>query len=217
MDVEKVKPKLRGVFHALGFFAALGGLPFLAMSPLEGAQYTAGLVYGASLCLLLGLSALYHRPMWRPRVRAVLKRLDHSGIYVLIAGTYTPMAVLDAHGALAWNLWLMWAAALSGMVVSTVWQAMPRWLKAANYVVLGCSAAPLVFRLLALLGPVRFGLLLTGSALYAVGALVYARRWPNPRPAVFGYHEVFHVLVLAAAGLQFAVMLDVQYAPALGA
>ncbi|MBX7102153.1 MAG: hemolysin III family protein [Myxococcaceae bacterium] len=208
----KVKPRMRGVLHELGFVAALGGLVFLAMSPLKGAQYVAGVVYGICLCALLGISALYHRPMWAPRHRAVLRRFDHAGIYLLIAGTYTPMAVLDAQGELPLNLYVMWGAALFGILVSTVWTSMPRPVKAGNYVVLGLAAAPLVFRLLSLVGFGRVAVLLLGSLVYMLGAVVYARRWPNPRPLTFGYHEVFHALVLVAAGLQYSVVLDLQYA-----
>jgi hemolysin III len=209
----KVKPKLRGVFHFLGFFTALGGCAFLAMAPAEGTQYVAGLVYGGGLCLMLALSALYHRPTWSHRARSLLRRMDHAGVFALIGGTFTPVAVLRAGGR--WDAWVtgMWAACLLGMVLMVVFSHMHRSIRAAIYVTIGLIAAPMLYTMPGLIGWWRVGLLYLGAGIYILGAGVYARRWPNPDPTFFGYHEFFHLMTLAAAGLHFGVVLDLQSRP----
>lgn len=211
--LPKVKPRLRGVFHFLGFFAALGGVAHLAMTPAEGWRYVAGLVYGSSLALMLGLSALYHRPMWSHAARNRLRMADHIGIFFLIAGSYTAMAAYLSPHAATPGLVFMWAGAAAGMVHAVMKSHGNRVVRALVYVVLGLSAAPLVFSLPARLGWGLTGWLLAGSAIYLVGAGVYAKRWPNPRPNLFGYHEVFHVLVLLAAGMHYGVIWCVQQLP----
>jgi hemolysin III len=212
----KVKPQLRGVPHLFGFFGSLAGWLFLALAPTRGIYYASGIVYGSSLVLMFGLSALYHWPMWSHRVRRVLRRLDHCGIFLLIAGTFTPLAVIHARGAIQLTLWVMWISALLGMVFVVVWSHGPRQLRAGIYVLIGFLAAPVVLTLPARIGTGRVALLVFSSALYLMGAVVYARRWPDPKPAVFGYHEVFHVLVILAAAMQYAVVLDLNWSGALG-
>jgi len=204
---SKVKPKLRGVFHFIGFCTALAASTALVLSPLTGEAYLGGVVYAATLTLMLGMSALYHRPMWSYGARRILRRIDHSGIFFLIAGSYTGIWTLTppAHRSNG-LLWAMWISAIVGVVAFVLWTDMPRLLRAATYVVLGLSALPLVFEL-----PVVFGwpttLAVAASAvIYIAGAAVYARRWPNPDPRVFGYHEIFHLMVLLAAGLHFGII-----------
>jgi hemolysin III len=208
---HKVKPALRGVLHQFGFVAALGGLFFLAIAPSEGWQYAAGLIYGLSLCLTLGLSALYHRPSWSAAARERLRRVDHAGIFALIAGTFTPVAVL--HGRGQWDVWptAMWCAAIAGATFVIAFSHAHRGLRAAVYVAIGLLAAPVTWNLTALIGPGRVAFLLGGAGLYILGAAVYAKRWPNPRPHVFGYHECFHALVLVAAAAHYAVVIDLQF------
>ena len=208
---QKVKPRLRGVLHQFGFIAALGGLVFLALSPAPGWQYYAGLIYGASLCFTLGLSTLYHRPTWSPGARERLRRADHAGIFALIAGTFTPVGMLHAHGQ--WDVWLtaMWLAAVAGAAFVIAFSHAHRGLRAAVYVAIGLVTAPVVFSLPGLIGVGRVALLLAGAAVYIAGAAVYARRWPNPNPRVFGYHEFFHALVILAAAAHYAVVLDLQF------
>jgi len=210
-EQEKVKPRLRGVSHVFGFVAAVGGFCFLAMSPAQGLQYVAGLVYGGGLMLMFGLSGLYHRPMWTLRARAVLRRFDHVGIFFLIAGTFTPVATVYAHGRWSGWLTLLWSAAVFGMVFMVVFSHAHRALRAAVYVVMGLLGAPVIFGLPGLIGWGLVGLLLLGAAVYIFGATVYARRWPNPNPAIFGYHEFFHIMVIIAAALHFAAVLQLQY------
>jgi hemolysin III len=207
---EKVKPKFRGISHLLGFIASIGGFVLLATAPATGTQYVAGLIYGFGQSAMLGLSALYHVPTWSPSARAVLRRVDHSGIFLQIAGTFTPVAVLHAHGH--WDVWLtvMWVGGVLGMIFMIGWTHAPRGLRAAVYVVLGLIALPVVADMPAVIGMTRVGVLLVGAAIYILGAVVYARRWPNPNPRVFGYHELFHVMVVVAAALHFVVVLDLQ-------
>ncbi len=207
---RKVKPRLRGVIHFLSFFVSLGGIAELAMSPTTGWRYVSGLVYACSLSLLLGLSALYHRPMWSHTMRARLRLVDHCGIFALIAGSYTPFAALVSPTTWTWGLLVMWLGALGGIAHVFLNNHGNRVLRAAVYVVLGLSTTPLVFTLPAFIGWGRVGLLLAGAVVYIAGAGVYAKRWPNPRPSVFGYHEVFHTLVVIAAALHFSVIWSIQ-------
>ena len=204
---SKVKPKLRGVFHFIGFCTALVASLALVLSPRTGEAYVGGVTYAATLTVMLGLSALYHRPMWSHGARRVLRRIDHSGIFFLIAGSYTAFWTLtpaDHRSTLL--LGIMWSCVAVGVIAFVFWTDMPRVLRAATYVVLGLSSIPLVLQL-----PVVFGWgttlwVIASACIYIAGAAVYARRWPNPDPKVFGYHEIFHLLVLLAAGIHFAII-----------
>jgi hemolysin III len=207
-----VKPRLRGVSHLFAFVAALGGCFFLALAPADGAKHTAGLVFGVSLVLMFGISATYHRPTWSRATYRRIQRFDHAAIYVLIAGTFTPLAVLDA--ANRWSvllLWLMWGAALTGAALVLLGIFAPRGLRAALYVALGTVSFPVLLRLPGSIGWAKVAGLFFGAVLYALGAVVYARKWPNPKPMVFGYHELFHVMVIAAAAMHYAIILDVLW------
>jgi hemolysin III len=210
-EVE-VKPRLRGVSHAFAFVAALAGCFFLALAPAEGVRHLAGMVFGVSLVLMFGISATYHCPNWSPATAQRIQRFDHAAIYGLIAGTFTPVAALDAAGG--WSprlLWVMWAAALTGAGLALLGISGPRGLRSVLYVVLGTVSLPVMLRLPDVIGPARAGWLVFGAVLYALGAGVYARRWPDPRPAIFGYHELFHLMVVAAAAVHYAVILDVLW------
>lgn len=204
---SKVKPKLRGVFHFIGFLVSIAASVALLESPRTGEVYTGGLVYAACLVLMLGISALYHRPMWSYGARRILRRVDHSGIFFMIAGSYTAFWTLTppAHRSNL-LLGLMWGGAIIGVVTFSLWTDMPRVLRAAVYVVLGLSSLPLVYELPAVFGWTTTLTVLASAVIYIVGAMVYARRWPNPDPKVFGYHEIFHLLVLLAASMHFALI-----------
>ncbi|WNG36543.1 hemolysin III [Archangium minus] len=208
---EEAKPRLRGVSHAFAFVAALGGCVFLALAPAEGVRYLAGLVFGVSLVLMFGISATYHCPNWSPAIYRRLQRFDHAAIYALIAGTFTPVAMLDAGGWGPRMLWVMWSAALTGAGLALLGHSGPRGLRSVLYVVLGTVSVPVVPRLPDVIGPARTGWLVFGAVLYALGAGVYARRWPDPYPTVFGYHEIFHLMVISAASVHYAVILDVLW------
>ena len=203
-----VKPRLRGVFHQ---WACAGAVPLgLVLVVVAGTARAriALTVYSASLVALFGVSALYHRINWRSLTkRDWMRRLDHSMIYVLIAGSYTPFAVLVLHGPLAVAILVaVWAGAGLGVVFNLVWRDAPAWLRAALYVGLGWIAVAAMPQLGAAIGLVGLALLGLGGVLYTLGAVVYAVRRPDPAPAVFGYHEVFHILVIAAAAVQYAVI-----------
>jgi hemolysin III len=202
-----VKPRLRGVSHQYAFFVALAAGAALVVLVRGGEARVAVGVYALSLCAMFGASALYHRIDWQPRPRKWLRRLDHSMIFVLVAGTYTPFAVLVLAPALGWTLLgIVWGGAVAGIVLSLVWVDAPRWLSAAIYVALGWVAIIGLPQLWDRAGAMAVALLATGGLLYTIGAVIYARRRPDPVPRVFGYHEVFHVLVIAAAAVHFAAI-----------
>jgi hemolysin III len=202
-----IKPRLRGVLHEYGFFVSLVCGVALILAASDGKARLAVTIYAVAVSGLLGTSALYHRVTWRPRVRRWMRRLDHSMIFVLIAGTYTPVALLALKGSLASTILIvMWAGVLGGVVFKLLWIDAPKWLFAAVYVLLGLVTAAIFGELPAAIGWLGVAGLATGGLLYLVGAVVYASGRPNPWPKVFGYHEVFHALVLAAAALQYAVI-----------
>jgi hemolysin III len=202
-----VKPRLRGVSHQYAFFVAIAAGAGLVVLARGSEARVAVAVYALSLCAMFGASALYHRIDWSPRPRVWLRRLDHSMIYVLVAGTYTPFALLVLAPALGWTiLGIVWAGALAGVVLSVVWIDAPRWLTAVLYVALGWVSVVVLPALWDRAGIMTVALLATGGVLYTTGAVVYARRRPDPSPRVFGYHEVFHVLVIAAATAHFAAV-----------
>jgi hemolysin III len=202
-----VKPRLRGVSHAYAFFASLGCGVALILAASDGRARVAAGIYAVAVSALFGTSALYHTVTWRPRARRWMRRLDHSMIFVLIAGTYTPVALLALHGSLARTILIVvWAGAVAGMVFKLIWIDAPKWLFAAVYIALGWVAMSVFGELPAAIGWLGVAGLATGGLLYTVGAVVYASERPNPAPAVFGYHEVFHALVIAAAALHYAVI-----------
>jgi hemolysin III len=202
------KPRLRGVWHEWAFFVSVPlGLALVLTAPSGRAALAAG-IYALSVALLFGASALYHRITWASAAaRRWMRRVDHSMIFVLIAGTYTPFALLALDGTLATAILIaVWAGAGAGIVMSLLWPEAPKWLLAVVYVALGwvaIAAFPAMLDQLGITAMVMVGL---GGALYTAGAVIYATRRPNPVPTVFGYHELFHALVIAAAALQYAVV-----------
>jgi hemolysin III len=165
------------------------------------------MVYALSLSALFGVSALYHEVTWSVPVRRWMRRLDHSMIFLLIAGTYTPFGMLVLQGPLARVvLAVVWGGAILGMVLNLVWIDAPKWFSAIVYISLGWVAVASFPELLSELGATGTGLLVLGGVLYLAGAVVYALRRPDPAPEVFGYHEVFHALVIAAAVAHYAVV-----------
>jgi hemolysin III len=206
--IAAVKPRLRGVSHEWAFFVSLflgAGLIVAADTP---RATLAVAIYAVSLSALFGTSALYHRVNWRrPNARRWMRRLDHSMIFLLIAGTYTPFALLVLHGALADAiLAVVWIGALAGTIVEMIWIEAPKWVTAIIYLSLGWVAIVAFPSLWQELGVGGSLLVAAGGLLYTVGALVYATQRPDPNPAVFGYHEIFHLLVIAAAAAQFAAI-----------
>jgi hemolysin III len=202
------KPRLRGVFHQWAFPATLAAGAGLVLEAGSARARVATLVYAFSVAALFGTSALYHRIEWRTlTARRWMRRLDHTMIFVLIAGSYTPFALLILHGTMGTVILLsVWAAALAGAIFKLLWIDAPGWLIAATYIAIGWVVAPAMPQLVGSLGVVAVAALALGGMLYSAGAVVYARKRPDPIPAVFGYHEVFHLLVLLAAALQYAVV-----------
>jgi len=202
------RPRFRGVFHQYAFFASLiTGAVLVLVAPTRKAT-TASAIYAASVSGLFGASALYHRVSWRPATRRWMRRLDHSMIFVLIAGTYTPFALLVLHGTLSSVvLGVVWGGALAGVVLKLLWVDAPKWLMAAIYLALGWVGVATVPQMLSRAGAGAVTLLFVGGALYSAGAIIYALRRPDPRPATFGYHEIFHVLVIAAAAAHYAAVV----------
>jgi hemolysin III len=202
-----VKPRLRGVSHQYAFFVSLlAGAVLVAAAP-SGRARLAVMIYAFAVAALFGASALYHRVTWTPTRRRWMRRLDHSMIFVLIAGTYTPFALLVLDGALATViLAVVWGGALAGIVLKLVWLDAPKWLIAGVYVALGWVAVAAMPEMAAELGVGALSLVIVGGVLYTAGAVIYARQRPDPVPAVFGYHEIFHALVIAAATSHYAVV-----------
>jgi hemolysin III len=212
MNVE-LRPRLRGVSHQYAFFASLLLGAALVIGASGAAERTSAVVFATALATMFGVSALYHRITWRPRARLWMRRLDHAAIYLLIAGTYTPFALLALTDVWRWTILpVVWGGALVGIVLKLAWVDAPKWLAVTTGIALGWIGVVALPQLWAYAGLTGVGLLLAGGVLYTGGAIVYARRRPDPVPAVFGYHELFHALVIAAAACQYAavalVLLD---------
>lgn len=211
--VVAVKPRLRGWLHAGTFpLAVVGGIVLVLLA--EGTRATVGnAIYATTAALLFGVSAVYHRGQWSPRTERLLKRLDHSNIFLIIAGTYTPFSLLLLEETSARTLlWVVWVGALAGIVFRVTWVGAPRWLYTPVYIALGWVA---VFYLpdLARSGGVTLVVLLAvGGLLYTAGAVVYALKRPNPFPSWFGFHEVFHALTLAAFTVHYVAVSIATYA-----
>jgi len=206
--IASVKPRLRGVSHEWAFFISLVLGAALVIAAKTPQATLAVAIYAVSLSALLGTSALYHRVNWkRPEVRRWMRRLDHSMIFFLIAGTYTPFALLVLDGPLADAiLVVVWAGALIGAIVEMVWIEHPKWVAALVYMSLGWVAVVAFPGMWDEMGVGGTLLVAVGGLLYTVGAVVYATQRPNPSPRVFGYHEVFHALVILAAAAHFAAI-----------
>ena len=201
------KPRLRGVFHEYAFYVAVVAGTVLVAASDSGRELLATWIYAAALAAMFGVSALYHRVDWRsPRVRTWMRRLDHSTILLLIAGTYTPFALLAFDGAVADAILItVWAGAAAGLVLNLAWIDAPKWLVAVVFVALGWVGVA-AFPQMVELGVAPTTLIVAGGALYTLGALTYALRRPDPAPAVFGYHEIFHLLVIGAAATHFVAI-----------
>jgi len=206
--ISRQKPRLRGVSHEWAFFVSLGaGAALVAAAPTARATLAVA-IYAASLSALLGVSALYHRVTWRrPGARRWMRRLDHSMIFLLIAGTTTPFAVLVLEGPWARALLIaVWAGAAAGIVVELIWVDAPKWVTTMVYLSVGWIGVLGFPGIVVSAGVGAGALIAAGGALYTTGAIVYARQRPDPNPAVFGYHEIFHLLVIAAAAAHFAAV-----------
>jgi hemolysin III len=209
-DSSSAKPTLRGVLHhSAAFFAAGAGFVLVAMSPNLRTAVATG-VFSLSLVTLFTVSAIYHRVQWKAkRARAYMRRADHASIFVLIAGTYTPVALLGLGGEDGRRLFIMiWIGAIAGVALSLFWVKAPKVLTAVVAVAMGWMIVPYFSQVRRLLGP-ELWLILAGGIAYTIGAVIYAIRRPNPWPRTFGYHEVFHALTIVGALLHFAAIVQI--------
>jgi hemolysin III len=204
---EEVIPRLRGILHAhAAWVAATASIVLVVLAPSAAAR-VAALIYGAGLIALFSASALYHRWPGDPRWKPWLRRLDHSTIYVFIAASYTPVGLLVLDGTIQTVVLVsVWVGAAAGVTLSLAWITAPRWLQAGCYLALGWVAVLALPQLADRAGIAPLALLAAGGALYSVGAMVYATRRPNLWPRTYGFHEVFHTLVIAAALVHFIAM-----------
>jgi hemolysin III len=214
-EMRAQKPRLRGVLHQGGFIASIIVAPLLLASADAFRSRVAAAVFAFSVTACFGASALYHRVTWAPSVRRWMRRVDHAGVYLLIAGTYTPVSllVLDRD----WGrviLIVVWTGALAAMLLKFMWVDAPKWVAAAVGLALGWVAVVALPQLVERLQLSAVMLLIAGGLLYTAGAVVYARRKPDPLPAVFGYHEVFHALTIAAVTCQYVAIAVFVIGPA---
>jgi hemolysin III len=203
----KRRPRFRGVLHQYSFFVAvlLGGL--LVLGAQDGIERLSAFVFAASVAAMLGISALYHRVVWSPGPRRWIRRLDHAAIFLLIAGTYTPFGLIALDGA--WRVTVLaiaWSGALAAIVLKVAWIDAPRWVAALLAVCLGWVGIIAVPEIHHGVGLSPLVLIAAGGLLYTAGGIIYALRRPDPLPSVFGYHELFHALVVAAAGCQYVAV-----------
>ena len=201
-----VRPRLRGVLHLVGFVVAcVVGAVFVAL--VDGRRLVGATAFAASAAAMLGASAVYHRVTWTPRTRMWMRRVDHAGIYLLIAGTYTPVGLLSLHGALQRAvLAVVWCGAGAAIVTKLFWVRSPKWLSAVFGISLGWVGIVAMPQLAHTAGAAAVALLGAGGVAYTMGAVVYARRRPDPVPGVFGYHELFHALTLVGLTLQYVAI-----------
>jgi hemolysin III len=202
-----VRPLLRGVLHEVGFAAAIVVGVLVVIGSDGVTRSLAAAVFAGSAATMLGASALYHRVTWSPRVRPWMRRVDHAGIYALIAGTYTAVGLVSLHGALRTVvLTIVWSGCAAATLLKLCWVRAPKWLTAAIAIALGWVGIVAVPQLLRAAGFTPVALIAAGGVAYTLGGIVYVRRRPDPVPALFGYHEVFHALTLVALALQYAAI-----------
>jgi hemolysin III len=213
LEAYVARPLLRGASHALGFFTAIGAWIVLVVQAGAALQVVASVIYGAGLALALGTSALYHRIRWRPRAYHRIRKLDHSMIYVLIASSCTPFALLLLDGP--WRVFVlvaMWSLAAAGITLRWLVEHQPRWLQVGTYIGMGWAGL-LLLPAFDRMDVTSLTLTIVGGLLYTIGGIVYLVRSPNPLPRVFGFHEVFHALVIAAATCHFIAVWPIVTGP----
>lgn len=207
MNSSLPRPRLRGVSHQYAFASALTLAPLMiAITPGVAPRFVVAL-YAFAIVGLFGISALYHRGEWGERGRAIMKKLDHSMIFVAIAATYTPIAVFALDGGTArWILPTVWIGAALGIVVNLIWHHAPYPVVTAPYVLLGWVGVAALPAVLDGLGVAGFVLIVVGGGLFSIGAVFYALHRPNPWPRWFGYHEIFHLFVIAGVAVHYVAV-----------
>ena len=206
MDAIAVRPMLKGWSHIVAALAAVVLCPILiALSP-PGTRAAAAIFSGCVIALF-AISGLYHRIQWGERAYNIMRRLDHSMIFVVIAATYTPIAVValpQTEGRVI--LAIVWAGALGGVVLHFAWPSAPRAVIVAPYLLVGWAALVVIVDIWRAMGVAGFILMLSGGLLHSIGAIIYARKWPDPWPTVFGFHEVFHLFVIAGIACHYVLV-----------
>jgi len=210
--IDAVKPRLRGWIHAgTAPLALVAGIVLVALAP-AGAATVSTAAFAVTAVLLFGTSAVYHRGTWRAPAAAVLRRLDHANIFLLIAGTYTPLSVLMLPNDTARVLLtVVWVGAVAGILMRVFWLGAPRWLYVPIYLALGWVAVFVLADILQLAGVTAMVLLAVGGVLYTLGGVAYAVKRPNPWPGTFGYHEVFHAMTIVAATCHYIAVYFALY------
>jgi len=215
--VGRTKPLLRGWMHLVCFFLAIpAAITVVALAQSDRGRVGA-LVYAVGLVALFGVSGTYHRVNWSAAKRLWMQKLDHGTIFVMIAGSYTPVCLVVLQGWVAWTmLAIAWAGAAAGFVLSFTGGRVSRVLRGALYIALGWASLVAAPQMLSFMSAVELVLLAMGGVLFTVGSVFLLTNWPDPFPHVFGYHEVWHLLVVAAVGCHFAAIASVVHSPVTG-
>lgn len=204
------KPLLRGYFHEWMFFVSLGACIPLISKSTNSIELAATIIYSLGIFMMFGFSALYHRINWRPRVLKIMRRLDHSSIFIMIAGSFTPICLLILPEDIGFQLlFVIWIAAGIGILQIFLFTNTPRIIRAGIYLIAGYVAIPYLSVMSTVMGFTNFTLTIAGGTIYSVGAISYGLKFPDISPKYFGYHEFFHVLVSIAAILHFIVIYSV--------
>lgn len=212
---EAVKPRLRGWIHAgVAPLVLVASIVLVALSPTPAARWSTA-VFGLSAVMLFGTSAIYHRGRWSPRVAGILRRLDHTNIFLIIAGTYTPLAVLLLPASTARTLLVVvWSGAIVGLLARVFWLGAPRWVYVPVYVALGWVAVAFLPQFYRSGGAAITWLVIVGGLAYTLGAVVYGTKRPNPSPRWFGFHEIFHALTVVGFGCHYVAVSIASYGSA---
>lgn len=201
-----MKPLARGYIHLVAFFIILCPCILLITYSNGPRAIFASLIYSGSLIMQYGVSAFYHTYTWSRKKYLLLRRIDHAAIFVLIAGSATPICLLTLNSAIGFRLLsIFWVIAFIGMLMTTMWTHVPKWARALLYLFMGSIGVFYFSEIKSSLNIINIQLLVLGGATYTLGALIYAFKWPDPFPTVFGYHEIFHVLVVLGSGFHFAL------------
>jgi len=209
-NIKVTKPLLRGYFHEWMFFISVGACIPLITNSTNSIELAATIVYSMGVCMMFGFSALYHRVDWRSRVLTIMRRLDHSAIFVMIAGSFTPICLLVLPGDTGIQLlFIIWIIAGIGILQTVLFTETPRLIRAGIYLIAGYMVIPYLSVMFSVMSMTNFILTTAGGTIYTVGAIGYGFKFPDISPKYFGYHEFFHILVAIAAVLHFIVIYSI--------
>ena len=209
MDIGYSKPLLRGISHLIMFFVSFIACCFLIYYSSSGLEYVANSIYSVGLCSMFGISALYHRLNCSTKTKIMLRKLDHCGIFIMIAGSFTPVCLLALPPESGNKLLIIvWSLAFIGIIQSIFFPRIHRWLRASLYLIVGYMAFPFIKVLYLSLSLYKLVLIAVGGAVYSLGAIGYGLKFPTLNPRIFGFHEMFHLLVVIAAIMHFIVIYN---------